>query len=142
MSTKTAKTAKILKVPSKTLKVNLKNSHKRSAPEDELAAQLFGAGYKDFLRNCRFIPKRKFEADFYFPSLRLVIEVDGGLWMARGGHTSGVGAKRDRERDILAYITGQILTVRIATDHVKSGEGITWLKELIPMREKEVHGNP
>ena len=125
----------------KTLKVQLKNSSKKSAPEDELAKQLFNAGFKDFRRNARFIPKRKFEADFLFPHLRLAIEVDGGLWMARGGHTSGVGAKRDRERDILAYLTGGILTVRVATDHVKSGEAIEWLTELIPMREQEVNGN-
>lgn len=125
----------------KTLNVNLKNSSKRSAPEDDLAKQLFAAGFKDFRRSARFIPKRKFEADFFFPDLRLVVEVDGGLWMARGGHTSGVGAKRDRERDILAYITGSILTIRVATDHVKSGEAISWLKEIIPLREKELHGD-
>lgn len=124
----------------RTLSVNLKNSHKRSAPEDELARQLFDAGFRDFSRNCRFIPSRKFEADFYFPALRLAVEVDGGLWMARGGHTSGVGAKRDRERDILAFLSG-IVTLRVATDHVKSGEAIEWLKEAIPLREREVNGD-
>jgi len=124
----------------RTLSVNFKNSHKRSAPEDEFARQLFDAGFKDFLRNCRFIPARKFEADFYFPKIRLAVEVDGGLWMARGGHTSGVGAKRDRERDILAFLSG-IVTLRVATDHVKSGEAILWLKEAIPLREREVNGD-
>jgi very-short-patch-repair endonuclease len=122
------------------LKVDVRNSHRRSPPEDELAKQLFSAGFRDFVRNARFIPGRKFEADFYFPSLRLAVEVDGGLWMARGGHTSGVGAKRDRERDILAFLSG-IVTLRVATDHVKSGEAIIWLKEAIPLREREVNGN-
>jgi very-short-patch-repair endonuclease len=128
-------------MPKKTMSVNLKNSSKRSAPEDDLAKQLFAAGFKDFRRNARFIPKRKFEADFFLPHLRLVIEVDGGLWMARGGHTSGVGAKRDRERDILAYLTGGILTIRVATDHVKSGQAIEWIKEIIPLREREINGD-
>lgn len=114
---------------------------KGSVPEDDLARQLFDAGFKDFKRNARFIPGRKFEADFYFPQLRLVVEVDGGLWMAKGGHTSGVGAKRDRERDILAYLTGRVLTLRVATDHVKSGEAIAWITEAIPLREKELNGS-
>ena len=42
---------------------------------------------------------------------------------------------------MLAYLTGGILTVRVATDHVKSGEALEWLTELIPMREQEVNGN-
>jgi len=128
-------------MPKKTLKVSMKRrKDKGSDQEDLFAAQLFGAGFKDFLRNVKFIPGRKFEADFFFPSLRLAIEVDGGLWMSRGGHTSGGGAKRDRERDILAYLSG-ITTLRVATDHVKSGEAITWMKEAIPLREKEIHGD-
>jgi len=127
----------------KTFKADFKkNTYKRSEPENELAKQLYAAGIHNFQRSVRFIPGRKFEADFFFPTLRLVVEVDGGLWMAKGGHTSGVGAKRDRERDILAYLSGRVLTIRVATDHVKSGEAIGWLAQLIPLREKEVNGNP
>jgi very-short-patch-repair endonuclease len=122
------------------LSVELKHAGRRSPPEDTLAKELFSAGFRDFLRNARFIPGRKFEADFYFPRLRLAVEVDGGLWMARGGHTSGVGAKRDRERDILAFLSG-IVTLRVATDHVKSGEAIAWLREAIPLRERELYGD-
>ncbi len=125
----------------KTLKVNFKNSAKRGQLEDVLAQQLHNAGHKGFRRNCRFIPGRRFEADFFFPDLRLVVEVDGGLWMARGGHTSGQGAKRDRERDILAYISGQNITIRVATDHIKSGEAIAWLNEIIPIRRQELYGD-
>lgn len=125
----------------KTLKVNLKNSQKRGALEDVFTVQLGKAGISGFVRNSRFIPKRRFEADFYFPELRLVVEVDGGLWMPRGGHTSGGGAKRDRERDILAYITGQILTIRVATDHIRTGEAIDWVTEIIGIRKKELYGD-
>lgn len=125
----------------RTLKVNLKNSKKRSAIEDVFATQLHKAGVTDFRRNARFIPGRRFEADFYFPKLRLVVEVDGGLWMPRGGHTSGSGAKRDRERDILAYISGQVLTIRVASDHVRSEEAINWVLEILKIREEELYGD-
>jgi very-short-patch-repair endonuclease len=125
----------------RTLKVDLKNSKKRSAVEDVFAVQLHQAGIKDFRRNARFIPGRRFEADLYWPKLRLVVEVDGGLWMPRGGHTSGSGAKRDRERDILAYISGQVLTVRVASDHVRSGEALDWIKQILEIRHKELYGD-
>lgn len=114
---------------------------KKTEPEQLLSKQLYAEGFRGYKRNVQFIPGRKFEADFYFSRLKLVIEVDGGLWMKRGGHTTGAGAKRDRERDMLAYLTGGILTLRVASDHVKSGEAIEWLKEAIPRRREEVLGN-
>lgn len=125
----------------KTMKVNLRNKTKKTDPEDMMAKQLREAGLRGYRRNARFIPGRKFEADFWYPRLKLCIEVDGGLWMARGGHTSGSGAKRDRERDMLAYLTDGILTLRVASDHVKSGEAIEWIKEAFARRERELEGD-
>lgn len=118
-----------------------KTKTKKTEPEQMLSKQLYSEGFRGYRRNVQFIPGRKFEADFYFPRLKLVIEVDGGLWMKRGGHTTGAGAKRDRERDMLAYLTGGILTLRVASDHVKNGEAIEWLKDAIPKRRKEVLGD-
>jgi very-short-patch-repair endonuclease len=125
-------------MPKKTMKVNLKNKTKRTDPEDMMAKQLREAGFKGYRRNARFIPGRRYEADFWFPRLKLAIEVDGGLWMPRGGHTSGSGAKRDRERDMLAYLADGILTWRVASDHVKSGEAIAWIVEAMKRREQEI----
>jgi len=88
--------------------------------EDMLSKQFYAAGIRGYRRNVQFIDGRKFEADFFFPKLKLVVEVDGGLWMARGGHTTGTGAIRDRERDMLAYLQDGIVTLRVASDHVKS----------------------
>ena len=128
-------------MPKKTMKVNLRNKTKRTDPEDMMAKQLRDAGLLGYRRNARFIPGRKFEADFWYPRLKLAVEVDGGLWMPRGGHTSGTGAKRDRERDMLAYISEGILTLRVASDHVKSGEAIAWLIEAFARRETEFGGD-
>lgn len=128
-------------MPKKTMKVNLRNKTKRTDPEDMMAKQLRDAGLLGYRRNARFIPGRKFEADFWYPRLKLAVEVDGGLWMPRGGHTSGTGAKRDRERDMLAYISDGILTLRVASDHVKTGEAIAWLIEAFARREIELGGD-
>jgi very-short-patch-repair endonuclease len=117
-----------------------KQKTKKTDPEQMLSKQLYAAGFRGYRRNVQFMEGRKFEADFYFPRIRLVIEVDGGLWMKRGGHTTGAGALRDRERDMLAYIHEGILTLRVGSDHVKDGSAIEWLTTAIPKRRKEILG--
>ena len=45
-------------------------------------------------------PKRKWRADFCWPELRLIVEVDGGLYIpGGGGHNRAAGRKKDMERD-------------------------------------------
>lgn len=53
------------------------------------------------------IPGRKYRFDFAHPASRVAIEIDGGLWRGgKGGHTSGSGAIRDREKDVQATLAG------------------------------------
>jgi hypothetical protein len=53
------------------------------------------------------IPGRKYRFDFAHLDSRVAIEIDGGLWRGRkGGHTSGSGAIRDREKDVRATLEG------------------------------------
>lgn len=37
----------------------------------------------------RLIPGRRFSCDLVWPDARLVVEVQGGVWLRRGGHTGG-----------------------------------------------------
>lgn len=107
--------------------------------EDGFDAALQAEGITGYERNKSFIPGRRFAADFWFPALRLAIEVDGGLWLgARGGHTSGDGAHRDRERDILAYLSNGILTFRVGTNHLGDGNALEWVKKIIDRRKDEL----
>lgn len=107
---------------------------------DKLLKKHKVTGYK---RDTSFIPGRRFRADFWFPDLKLVFEVDGGLWLGkRGGHTTGVGAHRDRERDILAYRTDGILTFRLGTNHLDDNhlkDTSTWVLEIIKRRKDELN---
>lgn len=108
--------------------------------EDGFDVELKDAGVTGYTRNAFFIPGRRYRADFWFPKLKLAIEVDGGLWMkGRGGHTSGVGAHRDRERDVTAYLADGILTFRVGTDHVKSGDALKWVLQIIDRRTDELN---
>lgn len=114
-----------------------KTKTKRTKPENDMADQLEGFGLLGFERNTRFIPGRKFEADFYWPELRLVLEVDGGVWLPKGGHTSGQGYTSDRVRDVEALKLG-IVTVRYTSDQVRDGFAINSFKEIFEQRKREV----
>lgn len=46
----------------------------------------------------RLIPGRRFACDLVWEQARLVVEVQGGVWMRRGGHTGGQGQIDDMEK--------------------------------------------
>lgn len=102
----------------------------KSVVEDLMEVHLREANFNGFKRNAYFIPGRKFQADFLFEREKIVLEVDGGVWLGnKGGHTGGKGATSDRERDCLGLINGY-LTVRVVSEHVRSGDAIKWFKEI------------
>jgi hypothetical protein len=47
-----------------------------------------GQPYK---REVQFHRGRKWRFDFSWPNIMVALEVEGGVWMARGGHTTGNG---------------------------------------------------
>lgn len=57
---------------------------------------------------CR-IPGSKLEFDFSWNSLKLAVEIQGGLKNAKSGHRSEAGIKRDMRKVNLAQINGWIL---------------------------------
>jgi very-short-patch-repair endonuclease len=57
-------------------------------------------------REHTFAPGRKFRADFAYPEKKILIEVEGGLFMRRGGHNSISGISRDIEKYNLAVTLG------------------------------------
>jgi very-short-patch-repair endonuclease len=48
---------------------------------------------------------RRFRADFYCPNLRLIVEVNGGQWIA-GRHNRGGSYQKDLEKINLAQVNG------------------------------------
>jgi very-short-patch-repair endonuclease len=51
---------------------------------------------------------RKFELDFAWLEIKLGVEIQGQIWM-KGGHTSGVGYRRDLEKKHMLIEQGWIL---------------------------------
>jgi very-short-patch-repair endonuclease len=54
----------------------------------------------------RFVPGRKFRADYAWPDERLLLEIDGGIYGGKGGHSSISGILRDMEKGNLASVHG------------------------------------
>ena len=113
------------------------NSKLRTEVEDLMCRQLRDAYINGFQRNCPFIKGRRFRADFWFPLERLALEVDGGVFLPRGGHTTGTGYTSDRERDVEALLQG-ILTVRYTTAQVKSGYALETFAKVLTARRAEL----
>jgi len=51
-------------------------------------------------RQHKFHPDRKWRWDFSwnYPDIKLAVEIQGGTWMKKGGHTTGVGQTKDYEK--------------------------------------------
>ena len=51
---------------------------------------------------------RRYRADFCCPQSRVVIEIQGGIWMPRSGHNSGSGITRDCEKACFYAMRGYL----------------------------------
>ncbi|HAV2768599.1 TPA: hypothetical protein MBA31_003855, partial [Acinetobacter baumannii] len=61
----------------------------------------------NFEQEYKFHPKRKWRADFLITGTKILVEVEGGIWMAGGGrHTRGKGYIGDMEKYNSAAMMG------------------------------------
>lgn len=83
----------------------------------------------------RFHPTRRWEADFAWPDLKLLCEVEGGE-MSSGRHTRGKGFINDCEKYAEAQILGWRV-LRIPGTWVHDGSGVLYLDRLIAVLQRE-----
>jgi len=58
-------------------------------------------------RNHRFHDTRKWRFDFAFPTQKVAVEIEGGVWApGRMGHSTGTGIQRDCEKYNEAVVLG------------------------------------
>ena len=97
----------------------------RKALEDRLALHL-RAHKVPHVREYS-LPGRVFRWDFAFPDARLLVEVHGGIWRAKGAHNTGSAIQRDCEK--AAYATGQGWRhFAVTGDQITSGQALAWIK--------------
>jgi len=52
------------------------------------------------------ITGRKFRFDCANPILKIAIEIEGGIWLPKGGHNTGISMEKDMEKYNLATVEG------------------------------------
>lgn len=69
--------------------------------------QLDALGAEKPIPEFRFCPTRRFRADFAWPHLMLLVELEGGIYLGKKGrHTNPAGYQRDAEKYNLAQDLG------------------------------------
>jgi very-short-patch-repair endonuclease len=91
-----------------------------------LRTHLIELGYKDVESEYQFCLDRKWRADLAIPSLRILLECDGGQF--RGGHRRGLALERDYEKQNRAQMEGWRI-LRWTNRQILTGEAFNWLKE-------------
>lgn len=82
----------------------------------------------EFEREYRAIPGRRFRFDFRIGDL--LIEIQGGIWMAKGAHNTGKAIMRDCTKGNLATLYG-FRTLSFTPDMVKSGEALEMVEKVL-----------
>lgn len=82
-----------------------------------------------YIREYRFDSKKKWKTDFVFLDQKLIVEVEGGVWI-KGRHTRPVGFTKDCIKYNNATIQG-FRVLRVTGDHVKSGQAIDWIEKAL-----------
>jgi len=80
-------------------------------------------------REYRFAPPRRWRADFAFPDARLLVEVEGGLWI-KGRHQTWSGYAADLEKYNAATLANWSV-LRFSTEMVRAGTAIAAIKEYL-----------
>lgn len=95
---------------------------------DQLKERKLTRGMK---RELTFAPKRRFRFDFAWPARKLAVEINGGTWMRRGGHSTGRGIENDLRKLQLARSLGWTVfsyTNKMVHDLSAIDEVEAWLK--------------
>lgn len=80
-------------------------------------------------REYQFVESRKWRFDFYFPTHKIAIEIEGGTWSG-GRHGRGAGMERDMDKYNYAAKLG-IMVLRYTTKMVQDGCAIHDVLEMM-----------
>lgn len=75
---------------------------------------------------------RDYAWDFAWPEHGLLVELNGGTWIA-GGHSTGAGQRRDSIKQNLAALHG-FKTMAITTDMIRDGTALAMLETFFKHR--------
>ncbi|MCR4297554.1 MAG: endonuclease domain-containing protein [Gallionella sp.] len=109
----------------------------RSKGEEGLELALRAAKAPAWVSEYRFMPERRYRADFAFLEARLLVEVEGGQWVAGGGrHNRGDGYSKDIEKYNEMTIQGWRL-LRVTTGMVEDGRALGYIMRALNVSERK-----
>ena len=94
---------------------------------DTFAVVVTAAGLPAPIREYCFAPPRRWRFDLAWPSLRLALEIEGGVWTG-GRHVRGVGFERDAEKYNAATLAGWRV-LRVTTGMIRDGRALAMLEQ-------------
>jgi len=102
--------------------------------EKHLERDLMADKVIGWTREYKFHPERDWRFDFAWPEIRLAVEIDGGIWLKKAGHTTGTGKQNDLNKDQDAHLFGWTV-YRCSPEMVKKGHAIDTIKKLIILKK-------
>ena len=105
---------------------------KREHWENALWLQLVACHLPLPARNVYWHPTRRYHSEFVYTDARdmLIIEVDGGIWLTKSGHTTGRGYERDRIRDAEALAMGYTV-LRLTPGMISNGQAVQYIEKVL-----------
>jgi very-short-patch-repair endonuclease len=104
----------------------------QSTLEATLDLQLRALRITGYEREYRFDSKRLWRFDFAWPSQKLAVEVEGGIW-SNGRHTRGSGFAQDCRKYNSASLTGWVV-LRYTEREIKSLDAAQEIEEVLRAR--------
>jgi very-short-patch-repair endonuclease len=98
--------------------------------EDSLELSLKSAKITGFVREFRFHPVRKWRLDFAWVDLSIGVEVEGGIWLPKSGHNTGVGITRDIDKGNALVLLGWKV-LRVTEKMIKTGQAIDLIEAVL-----------
>ena len=100
-----------------------------SPPIYPLVSLCRAAGLPEPVPEYQFHPSRKWRADYAWPTYKLMLEVDGGVW-TQGRHTRGSGRIADMEKQSEAAILGWRI-LYVTPEQVSNGAALDYVQRAL-----------
>jgi very-short-patch-repair endonuclease len=84
----------------------------------------------------QFFPQRRWRADFAWLTHKVLLEVEGGIFIG-GRHNRPLGFTKDCEKYNQANLDGWIV-LRVTSKHISDGSMIAWLTAALDKRSNNV----
>lgn len=87
------------------------------------------------IKEFRLCDDRRWRGDYVWilENKKILLEIEGGTWLKKGGHTTGVGFQNNCEKYNEATLMG-FTVLRVTKYHMMNGQMIEWIKRALDIK--------